>query len=105
MHAETAARAGDHHDVARCNAPDGTDRMQHGPDRARRDRSRVQRHVIGNMHHIVRFDRDELGVSAVQPGIAEEHLFGTQRLTPAATEAALATDMLALRGRDAIADG
>ena len=66
---------------------------------------RVQRHVIGHLHHIVRFDGDELGVSAVQPGIAEEDLLGTQRLTSAATEAALAADMLALRGGDAIADG
>ncbi len=105
MHAETAARAGHHHDVARCNAPDGTDGVQHGADRTRSDRSLVQRHVIGNVHHIVRFDRDELGVSAIQPGISEEDLLGAQRLTSAATEAALATDRLALGGGDAIADG
>ena len=59
---------------------------------------------IGDMHHIVRFDRDELGVSAIQPGISEEDLLGAQRLTSAATEAALATDRLALGGGDAIAD-
>jgi hypothetical protein len=75
MHAEATARAGHQYGIAWCYTSDGTDGVEHGADRAGCDRSRIQRHVIGDMRYVVGFDRDELRESAIQSRIAKEDLF------------------------------
>jgi hypothetical protein len=66
---------------------------------------RPPRDVIGHQRDVVHIHRDILGISAIQPRIAQKHLLGAQRLPSTATVPAMSTDMFALCGGDTIANG
>src|SRR3972149_2552154 len=103
MHAEPTAGAGDERGLAHLQLADVAYAVEERPDRARGDRGFGERHTLGNERDIVVADRHVLGIAADHAPVAEELPVGAQRLAPAAAEPARAADVIALRGRHAIA--
>src|SRR5712692_9069654 len=100
---EPTARAGDQRAFAHLQPADVAHAVEAGADRAGRDRRVGERHAVWHGGDVVVADGDVLAIAADHAVVAEELALEAERLAAAAAEAAGAADVVALRGRDALA--
>ena len=104
VHTQSAAGPGYEHALAELHPADVAHGVQDRADRAGGDRGLLVRHARGNGGDGVFRHRDVLGVAADQAFLPEKSPLGAERLVAAAAVPAGAADVVALGGRDAVAD-